>query len=50
MELLVHRASPKWIPATVLLRELRVLGYSGGISILKDHQAGGSGASINTIC
>ena len=30
-------AAPEWIPVTVLLRELRALGYAGGISILKDH-------------
>jgi len=35
----VKAAAPEWIPATVLLRELRALGYSGGISILKDHLA-----------
>ena len=32
-------AAPDWIPATVLLRELRALGYPGGYSILKDHLA-----------
>jgi transposase len=32
-------AAPEWIPATVLARELRALGYRGGISILKDHLA-----------
>jgi len=36
----VKAAAPQWIPATVLLRELRGLGYPGGISILKDHLAG----------
>jgi transposase len=35
----VKAAAPEWIPATVLLRELRALGYSGGISILKNHLA-----------
>jgi transposase len=35
----VSAAAPEWIPATVLLRELRALGYLGGISILKDHLA-----------
>jgi transposase len=35
----VQAAAPEWIPATVLLRELRALGYPGGISILKDHLA-----------
>src|SRR5216684_8723248 len=35
----VRAATPEWIPATVLLRELRALGYPGGVSILKDHLA-----------
>ena len=35
----VKAAAPEWIPATVLLRELRALGYPGGMSILKDHLA-----------
>ena len=35
----VKAAAPDWIPATVLLRELRGLGYSGGDSILRDHLA-----------
>ena len=35
----VTAAAPEWMPATVLLRELRTLGYAGGISILKDHLA-----------
>ena len=35
----VKAAAPEWIPAPVLLRELRALGYAGGISILKDHLA-----------
>jgi len=32
-------ATLDWIPATVLLRELRALGYAGGYSILKDYLA-----------
>ena len=32
-------AAPDWIPATVLLRELKALGYQGGYSILKDYLA-----------
>lgn len=36
----VKAAAPQWIPATVLLRELRSLGYAGGITILKEHLAG----------
>jgi transposase len=35
----VRAAAPEWIPATVLQRELRALGYTGGVSILKDHLA-----------
>lgn len=35
----VKAAAPEWIPATVLLRELKALGYPGGVSILKDHLA-----------
>jgi transposase len=35
----VRAAAPEWIPATVLLRELRALGYPGGVSVLKDHLA-----------
>jgi transposase len=35
----VKAARPEWIPATVLLRELRGLGYPGGITILKEHLA-----------
>jgi transposase len=35
----VKAAAPAWLPATVLLRELRALGYAGGVSILKDHLA-----------
>lgn len=35
----VKSAAPDWIPATVLLREIRRLGYRGGYSILKDYLA-----------
>ena len=35
----VRAAAPEWIPATVLQRELRALGYTGGVSILKEHLA-----------
>ncbi len=31
----IAAASPDWIPATVLLREIQVLGYPGGITQLK---------------
>lgn len=33
------QARPAWIPATVLLREIREQGYAGGISQLKAHLA-----------
>ncbi len=35
----VKAAAPDWIPATVLLRELKALGYPGGYSILKEYLA-----------
>ena len=35
----VKAAAPDWIPATVLLRELKALGYAGGYSTLKNHLA-----------
>lgn len=35
----VEAARPMWIPATVLLREIRERGYDGGISQLKVHLA-----------
>ena len=31
----VKAAAPEWIPAAVLFRELRALGYSGGLTTLK---------------
>src|ERR1700739_4850088 len=31
----VEASRPKWIPATVLLREIREQGYAGGVSQLK---------------
>jgi transposase len=34
LERIAH-ARPRWIPATVLLREIRQRGYTGGISLLK---------------
>lgn len=33
----IETAKPYWIPATVLLRELKSLGYEGGITMLKAH-------------
>jgi len=35
----VKAATPDWIAATVLLREIRALGYPGGYSILKNYLA-----------
>ena len=35
----VKAAAPDWIPATVLLREVKALGYPGGYTILKDRLA-----------
>jgi len=35
----IAHARPDWIPATVLLREIRVRGYEGGISQLKAYLA-----------
>jgi transposase len=35
----VEAARPKWIPATVLLREIREQGYAGGVSQLKAYLA-----------
>lgn len=40
----ITEAAPRRLPATVYLRELRELGYDGGISILKDWLAGQSPA------
>lgn len=33
----IEAAKPYWIPATVLLRELKSLGYEGGITMLKEY-------------
>jgi transposase len=35
----IEAAQPRWIPATVLLRELRERGYEGGVSQLKAYLA-----------
>lgn len=35
----VTAAHPDWIPATVLFDEIKSRGYSGGITILRDHMA-----------
>ena len=33
----IAAAKPDWIPATVLLREIKSLGYDGGITMLKEY-------------
>lgn len=33
----IEAANPYWIPATVLLEEIRERGYDGGITMLKEH-------------
>jgi transposase len=33
----VQAAAPEWIPAVVLFRELKALGYAGGLTTLKLH-------------
>ena len=33
----VEAVATDWIPATVFLREMKVLGYAGWYSVLKDH-------------
>jgi transposase len=33
----VKAAAPEWIPAAVLFRELKALGYDGGLTTLKLH-------------
>lgn len=33
----IEAAKPHWIPATVLLREIKALGYEGGVTMLKEH-------------
>ena len=43
------QARPDWIPATVLLREIREQGYAGGISQLKAHLAPFKQAAIDPV-
>ena len=33
----IEAAKPHWIPATVLLREIQLMGYQGSISTIKNH-------------
>jgi len=33
----VNSAKPNWLPAVVLLREIQSIGYTGGISLLRDY-------------
>lgn len=35
----IEAARPGWIPATVLFREIRERGYTGGLSLLEAHLA-----------
>lgn len=39
LQMRIEAARPRWIPATVLLREIRQRGYEGGISQLKAYLA-----------
>lgn len=39
LQMRIEQARPDWIPATVLLREIRTAGYTGGISQLKSYLA-----------
>jgi len=39
LEARITQARPDWIPATVLLREIRERGYAGGVSQLKAYLA-----------
>lgn len=45
----VRQASPRWIPATVLLREIQDRGYSGGISQLKEWLAPLKGSEVDPV-
>jgi transposase len=45
----VRQASPRWIPATVLLREIRERGYIGGVSALKAWLAPLK-SGVSTVC
>jgi hypothetical protein len=33
----VKAAAPEWIPAVVMFREIKALGYDGGLTTLKLH-------------
>ena len=49
----VRAAAPEWIPATVLLRELRALGYTGGVQhpegSPRDAEAGGQAGAADPV-
>ena len=45
----VEAARPHWIPATVLLREIRERGYEGGLSQLKAHLAPFKAAKVDPV-
>ena len=39
LQMRIEQARPDWIPAAVLLREIRAAGYTGGVSQLKSYLA-----------
>jgi transposase len=45
----IEAARPRWIPATVLLREIRERGYAGGISQLKAYLAPFKAAKVDPV-
>jgi transposase len=45
----IAAARPHWIPATVLLREIRERGYQGGISMLKSYLAPFKRATVDPV-
>jgi transposase len=45
----IEAARPRWIPATVLLREIRDRGYEGGISQLKGYLAPFKAAKMDPV-
>jgi transposase len=45
----IEAARPRWIPATVLLREIRGRGYAGGISQLKAYLAPFKAAKVDPV-
>jgi transposase len=45
----IEAAQPRWIPATVLLREIRERGYEGGISQLKAYLTPFKGTKLDPV-